>query len=160
MPDNKFSHSNITGISGQKYYVAFKICHHNIHVDLQSMKQIMHIFEKANVHIEHVHSGIDNILLFVPEKLLTEDILPTILGKLKEQFDDVSITHNVALISVVGLGLLNDKSLEQKVVNVIYDSKFDILSMNKGGDGISIILALPQQDFELCVNDLHNKLLK
>ena len=160
MPDNMTTHSHITGISGQKGFCAFCVSKFGLHTDNNSYQHIFDVFSKADVPIQHLHSGIDNVSALISQGNLSKEKLQSITSALKGSFESVQIIDNVALISIVGMGLIQDSSLERKVLNCIYDINRRVLAINKGGEGLSIILAVKENDFKYAINKLHDSLLE
>ena len=160
MPDDMIMHSHITGISGQKGFCALSISKFAMHADKNSYQHIFDAFASIGTPIEHLHSGIDNVCVIVSQKNLSGERLEKAEKALKSYFENVQIIENIALISIVGLGMLKDSALEHKVLDSIYSMGRRVVALNKGAAGLSIILAVQENDYEQAVNELHHSLLQ
>lgn len=161
MPDSKkINHKKITGIAGQKGFMIFHIEKFDINESLGIIEIVAKVFKKYNIPIDHIPTGIDTISVIVQKSFITNELKTDIVEEIKKSInpDKLNIIENVSLISVVGTKLIEDIELEQEVFKSIYSSNSKIITLNKGAGGISIIFAVPEDNFENTIKHMFNSL--
>ena len=154
----KCKQKKLTGIAGQKGFCIISFEKFNINSSLGCLCDVAKIFSKYGINVEHVPTGIDNISVVAREQTLTDKTLAKAIREVSGVIspDSVRITKDVALVSVVGA--MFDKKTEQKVFDQIYSLKTKIFLLNKSTQGLSVIFAFPQADFERVLTRLHKNL--
>ena len=161
MPDNKkIKHTKLTGIAGQKGFTIIHIDKFDINESLGIIEKIANIFKKYNISIEHIPTGIDSVSIIVKSYFVnstnSKNLLDDIYSQIKP--DKLEIIENVALISVVGSLLKTDREAEKQVFESLFKSNAQIITLNKGAGGISIIFGIPENEFERTIQSLYNSL--
>ncbi len=154
----KCKQKKLTGIAGQKGFCIVSFEKFNINSSLGKLSEVSSIFAKHGAPMEHVPTGIDNISVVAREVGLSDEILAEIVREVSLVLspDSVRITHNVALVSVVGATF--DRKTERKVFDEIYSLGTKIYMLNKSTQGLSVIFGFPQKDFERVLKTLHKNL--
>ncbi|MGN0798595.1 MAG: aspartate kinase [Christensenellales bacterium] len=154
----KCKQKKLTGIAGQKGFCIISFEKFNINSSLNFVWEVYNAFAKNGVGVEHIPTGIDNISVVARQNEITDDKLKKIVEQISQKcaLDGVSITKDVALVSVVG-AMLNQKT-ERNVIEQIYTLGTKIFMLNKSTQGLSIIFAFPQKDFEKVLKTLHKNL--
>ncbi|MBQ9793017.1 MAG: aspartate kinase [Clostridia bacterium] len=161
MPDSeKIKHKKLTGIAGQKGFTIIHIDKFDINESLGIIERIANIFKKYNISIEHIPTGIDSVSIIVKSHFVnstnTKDLLDDIYNQIKP--DRLEMMENVALISVVGSLLKTSREAEKKVFESLFKTNSQIITLNKGAGGISIIFGIPESEFENTMQILYNSL--
>lgn len=163
MPDNKkISHKKLTGIAGKKGFSIIHIEKVDINESLGFIEKIANILKKNSVSIEHVPTGIDSLSIIVKSNLLNSTNKEALLEDIYKQVspDRLEIIDNVALISIVGTKLMQDKALEKEVFDNLFNSNTNIITLNKGAGGISVIFGVPEEQFDSTMKILYKSLFQ
>ncbi len=161
MPDNKkLLQSKLTGIAGQKGFTIIHIDKFDINESLGIIEKIANIIKKYNISIEHIPTGIDTVSVIVKTLFLSDEIRKNMIDDINIEIkpDRLEIIDNVALISVVGNILRDDRNIEKKVFDALFSSNTKIITLNKGADGISVIFGVPEKSFDKTISVLYNML--
>ena len=161
MPDKvKINHKNLTGIAGQKGFTIIHIEKFAINESLGIIEIIANIFKKYNISIEHIPTGIDSVSVIFKSIYLNDTNKQKIIKDINNQIkqDNLKIIENVALISIVGTKLKNNLEIEKKVFDSVFKAKVNLITLNKGASGLSIIFAVNEKDFEYTIKTLYNSL--
>jgi len=140
---------NITGIAGKKDFTVLAIEKTLMNKEIGYCRRILSILESNNVSFEHIPSGIDSISLVIDDSEL-ENKVDKILEEIEEQCKpDSLITHpNMALIAVVGEGIIRTKGISAKVFGALSKEDINIRMINQGSSELSIIIGVENDDFE------------
>lgn len=161
MPDNiKINHKNLTGIAGQKGFTIIHIEKFAINESLGIIETIANIFKKYHVSIEHIPTGIDSVSVIVRSVFVTKDIKANLIEDIKRQIqpDSLKFVENVALISVVGTKLKESLETEKKVFNSVFKANVNLITLNKGANGLSLIFAVNEKDFDCTIQTLYRSI--
>lgn len=163
VPDDESPKSNtITGIAGQKGFTILHLEKYDLNESLGLIETIAKIFKKHKVSIEHIPTGIDSVSIIFKSKNLKEEVLNEIQNDLIEEIipDKMQIIESVALISVVGNALRNNFMLERKAFESVFMCDVELLTVNKGAKGMSIIFGVAEENFKQVSRSLFVNLIR
>ena len=148
---------NITGIAGKKDFTVIAIEKTLMNKDIGYCRRILSILENNNVSFEHIPSGIDSISLVIDDSELDNKI-DKILEEIECQCSpDTLITHpNMALIAVVGEGIIKTKGISAKVFSALSKCDINIRMINQGSSELSIIIGVENEDFENAIKAVYH----
>ena len=109
------------------------------------------------ISFEHCPSGIDTVSILVSTEALAparEEILQQIQERL--QPDHVSVEDGLALIAVVGQGMIYAKGTAARIFRVIADANINIRMIDQGSSELNIIIAVKETDYELAIRSLYH----
>jgi len=156
--DNKLQvkAGNITGIAGKKDFTVIAIEKTLMNRDIGYSRRILSILESNNVAFEHIPSGIDSISLVIDDSEL-ENKLDKIIEEIENQCspDSLIIYPNMALIAVVGEGMIRTKGISAKVFNALTNCDINIRMINQGSSELSIIIGVENDDFEDAIRSVY-----
>ena len=161
MPDNKkISHKKLTGIAGQKGFTIIHVEKFDINESLGIIEKIANILKKYNVSIEHIPTGIDSVSIIVKNHFINSTNKEALLDDIYRQIkpDRLEVIENVSLISVVGIKLKKDKTLEKQVFESLFKTNANLITLNKGAGGISLIFGVPEEQFDNTMSMLYKSL--
>ena len=118
---------------------------------------LLEIFADHGISFEHCPSGIDTVSIIVSTEALAparEDILRRIQDEL--QPDHVSVEDGLALIAVVGQGMIYAKGTAARIFRVIADANINIRMIDQGSCELNIIIAVKETDYELAIRSLYH----
>ena len=162
VPDDEHEKSDtITGIAGQKGFTILHLEKYDLNESLGLIETIAKIFKKHKVSIEHIPTGIDSVSIIFKSKI-KEEVLEQIQNDLIEEIipDKMQIIESVALISVVGNALRNNFMLERKAFESVFMCVVELLTVNKGAKGMSIIFGVAEENFKKVSKSLFVNLIR
>ena len=72
------------------------------------------------------------------------------------QPDHVSVEDGLALIAVVGQGMIYAKGTAARIFRVIADANINIRMIDQGSSELNIIIAVKETDYELAIRSLYH----
>jgi len=148
----------ITGIAGKKGFTVFHIEKDMMNQEVGFTRRVLTIFEKYNISFEHLPSGIDTMSIIVSTDVLNgkADALAKEIKSAVEA-DLVEVITGLALIAVVGRGMVRSKGLAARVFNAIADADINIRMIDQGSSELNIIIGVDEYDFKSTVNAIYDE---
>jgi aspartate kinase len=149
----------ITGISGDKGFASIYVRKYLMNREIGYGRKILQILEDENIPYEHTPSGIDDISIIVRARYLSDEIEQRIISRIKNELaaEEIYITHNQALVMIVGENCLNDSSTLCRSCEALSDAGIVVKMINQGSSKISIMIGIDEKDFENAIRVLYNK---
>ncbi len=146
----------VTGIAGKKDFTVITIYRHNANNEIGLLRKVLEVFEKYNISIEHVPSGIDNFSIVVSSKQI-EKSLYDIISEIKRvtQSNHIKVVDNISLIAIVGRNMAKHIGVSGKIFSTLADSNVNIRMIAQGSDEINIIIGVENEDFEKAIRSLY-----
>ena len=146
----------ITGIAGKKDFTVIAMEKILMNSDIGYCRKILSILESNGVSFEHIPSGIDSISLVIDD-LQLDDKLDKILEEIENQCspDSVIVHPNMALIAIVGEGMIRTKGISAKAFSSLSIQNINIRMINQGSSELSIIIGVENEDFETAIRTLY-----
>ena len=156
--ENEPKSQKITGISGKRDFTVFTMYRHNSSNEIGILRKALEVFEKYNVSVEHVPSGIDNFSIVVATSSI-ERCMYDIASELKQvcQTDSIKITGNISLIAVVGRNMASQCGMSGRVFKTLGDHDINIRMIAQGSDEINIIVGVENEDFKKAIQVIYNE---
>ena len=151
----------ITGIAGKKGFSVITIEKDMMNSEIGFGRKVLEILEDNEISFEHLPSGIDNMSIVVSTASLEgrqEKILNTITRNVKA--DSVTIEDDLALIAIVGRGMVKAKGTAARIFDSISNAGINIRMIDQGSSEISIIVGIEAHDFELALNAIYREFVK
>lgn len=147
----------ITGIAGRTGFTEIRIYKRGVNDKVGFIRLLTTVLERFNVSIEHMPSGIDRISVIVNTEALRGNV-QNIDGQIKAVCDPdrVEFCHHVALIAVVGRGMIHHKGSASKVFALIEKAGVNVRMITQGGDEMTIIIATDENDMPTTINAIYN----
>jgi aspartate kinase len=74
--------------------------------------------------------------------------------------DSITIEDGLALVAIVGLGMVKYKGAAARVFNAISAAGINIRMIDQGSSELSIIVGVEEHDFEKAVSAIYNEFVK
>ena len=164
VPDEKASldknTSGVTGIAGRKNFTVINIEKTKMNNEKGFHRKLMSVMEVNNVIIEHMPSSIDSVSLIISDKYLTVGI-DSIISEIKTFLrpDKVKVTKGIALISVVGRGMIKHIGVSAKLFNALAKENINIQMIIQGSSEMNIIVGIDEKDFENAIKSIYHAFL-
>jgi aspartate kinase len=148
---------DITGISGKKDFTVISIEKTLMKRDKGFHRRILSILESNEVSFEHIPSGLDSVSLIIDDSEL-DNKLEKILEEIERQCspDSLIVYPNMALVAVVGKGMIRTKGISGKVFGALAKAEINIRMINQGSNELSIIVGIENEDFEKAIRAIYN----
>ena len=151
----------ITGIAGKKNFVSFSIFKSHMSNEIGYVRKVLSVFEKYNVSIEHIPTGIDSISIVVSSEDVEKykyEILLELKNVLKA--DEVNIQENISLIAIVGRNMAGHVGLSGQLFSVLGASDINVKMIAQGPEELNIILGIDTRDYDRTIKLIYDKLVK
>lgn len=150
----------ITGIAGKKGFKSFTIFKNHMSNEVGFLRKTLSIFEKYNVSIEHVPSGIDSFAVIVASESV-EKIEYELVADLKQELEaSVTIDDDIALVAIVGRNMAKRSGICAQVFNVLGDAKISVKMLAQGPLELNIIVGIKSSDYTEAIKELYQHLVK
>ena len=146
----------VTGIAGKQGFSSVHIEKAMMNGEIGFVAKLLRIFADAGLSIEHCPSGIDtvsvvvNTAAFAPHR---EDILRRIRRDLEP--DVVTVEDELALIAVVGQGMVYSKGTAARVFAALYESDVNIRMIDQGSSELNIIVSVEDIDYAQALKSIY-----
>jgi aspartate kinase len=153
------SQRDITGIASGGGYCSFTLQKFLMNREKGFGRMLLSIFEEMNLSYEHCPSGVDNISIILDQNQLkpedVNNIIRTIDDRLKP--DDIKVEFGIALVAVVGEGLLHKIGVLSQTAAALSKANVNIKLCNQGSSEISMIFGIDASDEKKAVNALYTE---
>lgn len=148
----------ITGISGKQDYTVFTLYRHNSSNEIGILRKALEVFEKYQVCVEHVPTGIDNFSIVVATSAI-ERCLYEVAAELKQvcKTDSIKVTGNISLIAVVGRNMASQCGTSGRLFKTLGDNNINIRMIAQGSDEINIIVGIENEDFNRAIQVIYRE---
>ena len=151
--------SLITGIAGKSDFVAFNISKNYMSNEVGFLRRILSVFEKYQVSIEHIPSGIDSFSVVVNSDQV-EKSRHEILNDLVSEFDaEITIDEDIALVAVVGRNMASKSGICAKIFNTLGEEKINVKLLAQGPSELSIIIGVAKENYERAIKVLYKEMI-
>jgi len=153
------SERDVIGIAGGGMFCAFTLQKFLMNREKGFGRKLLAIFEDMGLSYEHCPSGVDNISVVLDQDQLRPETANTLVRKIEYELDPESIKteFGIALISVVGEGLLHKVGLLAKATSALSKAGVNIKLVNQGSSEISMIFGIDSTDEEKAVEVLYKE---
>lgn len=148
----------ITGIAGKKGFSVITIERDKMNAIVGFARRVLEVFEEYNIPVEHLPSGIDTMSVIVQTNLVDgfrEKVLNAINRTVRP--DSVTIDDGLALIAVVGRGMIKAKGTAARVFNSVSQAEVNIRMIDQGSSELNIIIGVDENDFEKALSAIYNE---
>ena len=130
----------ITGIAGKKDFTVISIEKTRMISEKDFLRKLITVLETNNISIEHMPSSIDSISLVVPAAQINSK-LDKVIEEIKIYCNPDSIISypDMALIAVVGRGMIRTKGILSKIFTALSDSGTNIRMVIQGSSELNEI---------------------
>ena len=151
----------ITGIAGRTGFSSITVEKAMMNSELGLGRKILQVLEENDVSFEHFPSGIDTMTVIVSTKALQEkrgDVLAGICKNVNP--DNVFVEENMALIAVVGRGMIKAKGTAARVFTSLANANLNIRMIDQGSSELNIIIGVDANDYITAHNAIYSEFVK
>lgn len=160
-PDDENDKQFITGITGKKNFSIITVAKSGMSSEVGFLRKVLEVFEKYNVSVEYVPSGIDSVSVVVASKAVG-DCLYAIMGDLQKSVkpDSINVTEDIAIVAVVGRKMAYKPGMSGRLFAALGESKINIRMISQSCEELNIIAGVSNDDFEKAVQVLYSSFVK
>ncbi len=147
---------HITGLAGKKGFSAIYIEKDRMNNEVGFVRKVLQTLENHGVCVEHVPSGIDTISVVVSTAELKDEV-DQIFVELQEtvQPDRIALFDRLAIIAVVGRGMIRSQGTASKVFGALAKENINIRMIDQGSSEINIIVGIEEKDYERAMRAIY-----
>ena len=151
----------ITGIAGKKGFSTVIIEKDMMNSEVGFGRKVLESLEDFGISFEHLPSGIDTMSVVVQSSQIEghEDrVIQAITRRTKP--DSVTLEGGLALVAVVGRGMVKARGTAARVFNAVSNAGVNIKMIDQGSCELNIIVGVDERDFETALNAIYNEFVK
>ena len=151
----------ITGVAGKKGLSVINIEKDMMNAEIGFGRKVLSVLEDGEIPFEHLPSGIDTMSVVVNTSYIDkkrDKIVREIC--LKTTPDAVSIEDGLALIAIVGRGMIRSKGTAARVFNALTAANINVRIVDQGSSELNIIIGVDENDYENALRAIYNEFVK
>lgn len=151
------AYRGITGIAGKKDFTVITLEKTLMNNEKGFLSKLVSIFGTNDISIEHIPSSIDSVSVIVATSELDSK-----LDKVMEEIrlnckpDNIISYSNMALIAVVGRGMISTKGISSKIFTALAKDGVNVRMMTQGSSELNIIVGIENEDFKIAIKAIYN----
>ena len=151
----------ITGIAGKKGFSVLTIEKDLMNSEVGFGRKVLEVFEENDVSFEHLPSGIDTMSVVVSTHSI-EDRRDRLMQSVSRAVrpDSVFIEDGLALIAVVGRGMVKAKGTSARVCDALANSGVNIRIIDQGSSELNILVGVDEDSYEDAVRAIYAEFCK
>ena len=158
---DKIGDNVITGIAGKVGFSTITVEKAMMNAELGFGRRVLQVIESLNISYEHFPSGIDTMSLVLSSKELDRcraDILAGICKAVNP--DNIFVEDNLALIAIVGRGMVKTKGTAARIFKSLSDADINIRMIDQGSCELNIIVGIDENDYNAAINAIYDEFVK
>ena len=151
----------ITGIAGKHGFSVITVIKDMMNSEIGFGRKMLEVLEDNDISFEHLPSGIDTMSVIVSTATLDgrrEKLLNQLTRVTKA--DSVTIEDNLALIAVVGRGMVKARGVASRVFSAIAGAGINIRMIDQGSCELNIIIGVEEGDFKTALTAIYDEFVK
>ena len=159
--DDSMPSTVITGIAGKVGFSSIVMEKDMMNSELGFGRKVLGVLEKYKISFEHLPTGIDALSVIVNSSAI-EGIEEEILNDIKKEVhpDTITIEHGLALIAVVGHGMVKLSGTAGRIFKAAADSHINIRMIDQGSGEMNIILGVDEKDYVAALQVIYAEFAK
>lgn len=151
----------ITGIAGKKGFSVITVEKDMMNSEIGFGRKVLESLEDFGLSFEHMPSGIDTMSVVIPTAALNQN-RERVLGAIQRRTDPDSITveDGVALLAIVGRGMVKAKGTAARIFNAISNADINIRMIDQGSCELNIIVGIDEHDFDKAIKAIYSEFVK
>lgn len=148
----------ITGVAGKKGFSSVNIEKDMMNSETGFGRKVLEVFEKHNISFEHLPSGIDTMTVLVATDAIDgarDEIVADLFKTVNA--DSVSIEDGIALVAVVGRGMVKAKGTAARIFKAISNADINIKMIDQGSSELNIIVGVEEAHYEDALQAIYNE---
>ncbi len=151
----------ITGIAGKKGFSVLTIEKDMMNSEVGFARKVLEVFEENGVSFEHLPSGIDTMSVVISTAALDnrrEKLMNAISRAVHP--DSIFIEDELALIAIVGRGMVKAKGTAARVMSALAGADINIRMIDQGSSELNIIVGVSDSEYEDALRAIYREFVK
>lgn len=151
----------ITGIAGKKDFTVITIEKTRMNLEKDFYRKLVTVLETNDITIEHMPSSIDSVSLVIRSEQLSSK-LDKVIEEIRIYCQPNSIVSypNMALIAVVGRGMIRTKGVSAKIFTALAQKGVNIRMITQGASEMNIIVGVENSDFDQAIRSIYDAFIE
>lgn len=148
----------ITGIAGKTGFCVITIEKDMMNSEIGFGRRVLEALERSDVSFEHLPSGIDTMSVIVSNNEIEgkrEHLIDSICRAVSP--DSVSIENSLALIAVVGRGMVKASGTAAKIFKAVANNGINIRMIDQGSSELNVILGVDESDYKSAMQAIYDE---
>ena len=148
--------NHITGVAGRKGFSVITLEKDKMNAEVGFAARALTVLARHGVSIEHMPTGIDTLSIVVEEAKLAnrQQIVDDLMADCAP--DSLEITDGMALLAVVGRGMIQRVGTSAKVFSALAAADVNVRMIDQGSSEINIIVGVDGSQYTAAVNAIYN----
>lgn len=144
----------ITAIAGKTHFFSLHIDKSMMNGEIGFVRRVLSCFEKHNISIEHIPSGIDSMTFVF--SAVSGDIANKLIEDIQNEVkpDHISLATDMALIAIVGHEMKSRPGTAARAITRLSNADINIRMIDQGASEINIIIGVSDEDFDRALKAL------
>ncbi len=151
----------ITGIAGKRGFSVINIEKDMMNAEIGFGRRMLDVLEDNDVPFEHLPSGVDTMSVVVSTANLDahrERVLASLTKRCRP--DSLAVEDGLALLAVVGRGMVKSKGTAARVFSAISEAGINIRMIDQGSSELNIIVGVEEHDLDKALNAIYAEFVK
>ncbi len=151
----------ITGIAGKKNFSVITLEQDMMNSAIGFGRRVLEVFEKRGMVFEHLPSGIDTMSVVLSTSQLEghrEELVSELCRAVEP--DCIYIEDNLALLAVVGRGMVGERGTAARVFGAIAKAGINLRMIDQGSSELNIIIGIDEKDLENAMKAIYEEFVK
>ena len=151
----------ITGIAGKKGFSVIRVEKDMMNSEIGFGRKVLETVEEFGLSFEHLPSGIDTMSIIISTQSINdkrERLASTI--QRRTNADAITIDDGVALLAIVGRGMIKAKGTAARVFTALSNAGINIRMIDQGSCELNIIVGIDEAEYEHAISAIYNEFLK
>lgn len=146
----------VTGIAGKRGFRVLNIQKDKMNQEVGFGRKVLEVIEEHGICFEHLPSGIDTMSVVLNGHDV-EGELDAIVNDIchETQPDSITIDGGLALIAVVGRGMICAKGTAYRVFKAVAQAEINIRMIDQGSSELNIIIGVDEKDYEKALRSIY-----
>lgn len=151
----------ITGVAGKVGFSTLTIEKDMMNGQIGFGRRVLQALEENGISYEHFPSGIDTMTLVISTKEMSKkrgDVMASICKAVNPE--NIFIEDNLALIAIVGRGMVKAKGTAGKVFTALAKAGVNVRMIDQGSSELNIIVGVDENDYMTALRAIYNEFVK
>lgn len=151
----------ITGIAGKKHFSVITLEKDMMNSAVGFGRRVLEVLEKKGMVFEHLPSGIDTMSVIIGTSQVEgcrEELVNELCRAVEP--DCISIEDGLALLAVVGRGMVKEKGTAARIFSAVAKAGINIKMIDQGSSELNIIVGVDESDLEKTMQAIYSEFVK
>lgn len=147
---------HVTGIAGRKGFTSILVEKSMMNNAVGFGAKLLQIFANQGLSFEHCPTGIDTMSVIVGSDSFRE-VKDMLLQQIRQELEPefISVESGLAVIAVVGHGLVSAKGSAASMFRSLAESNINIRMIDQGSSEMNVIIGVDEADYENAIRALY-----